>query len=130
MWRVGRNPIAPLRIPPLRQLQSTTMPNYRRARVAGATYFFTVNLLQRRSRLLAEPIDALQAAIAWVRAQHPVHVDGWVVNPEHFNPVTHGWAKRVADWPNSSFAQYVEAGIYPVDWGGGAVAEFSAGERG
>ena len=63
------------------------MPNYRRATVAGATYFFTVNLLQRRSRLLIQHIDVLQEAIEWVRVVHPIHVDAWVVLPEHLHVV-------------------------------------------
>lgn len=176
------------------------MPNYRRATVAGATYFFTVNLLERRSRMLIQHIGILQEAIEWVRVVHPIHVDAWVVLPEHmhvvwslppgdsnyalrwssikrrfskalpvtewrsavrmgrgergiwqrrywehlirderdyerhldyihYNPVKHGWVKRTADWPHSSFRQYVDVGIYPADWGGGVVTDVSAGER-
>jgi putative transposase len=33
------------------------MPNYRRAFVAGGCWFFTVNLFDRKSRLLVEHID-------------------------------------------------------------------------
>ncbi len=36
----------------------------------------------------------------------------------HYNPVKHGLVKRVCDWPHSTFARYVEKGVYPVDWGG------------
>ena len=36
----------------------------------------------------------------------------------HFNPVKHGHARRVADWPHSTFHAYVERGVYPSDWGG------------
>jgi putative transposase len=36
----------------------------------------------------------------------------------HFNPVKHGWVQQVADWPFSTFHQYVGSGIYPPDWGG------------
>ena len=36
----------------------------------------------------------------------------------HFNPVRHGLANRVVEWPYSSFHQYVARGMYPVDWGG------------
>lgn len=35
----------------------------------------------------------------------------------HYNPVKHGHALRPADWRFSSFARYVERGIYPPDWG-------------
>lgn len=34
----------------------------------------------------------------------------------HRNPVKHGWAKRVGDWPNSTFHAYVRRGLYPTDW--------------
>jgi putative transposase len=38
------------------------MPDYRRNRVPGGTFFFTVNLLDRRSDLVTQ-IDALCGAI-------------------------------------------------------------------
>jgi len=38
------------------------MPNYRRLRVPGATYFFTVTLADRRSTVLTDRIDLLCAA--------------------------------------------------------------------
>lgn len=38
----------------------------------------------------------------------------------HFNPVKHGHVVRVADWSYSSFHRYVERGICPSDWAGGA----------
>jgi putative transposase len=36
----------------------------------------------------------------------------------HFNPVKHGLVSRVADWPHSSFHQYVRREELPADWGG------------
>jgi len=59
------------------------MPDYRRNRVPGETYFFTVNLLERRERLLVEHVDALRNAVRQVRAQRPFHIDAWVVLPDH-----------------------------------------------
>jgi putative transposase len=53
------------------------MPDYRRNRVAGGTYFFTVNLLERRLSLLTDHIDALRAAVRLVRARRPFYIDGW-----------------------------------------------------
>ena len=41
----------------------------------------------------------------------------------HYNPVKHGRVARPTDWPYSSFGRYVEAGIYPADWGGSGVEE-------
>ncbi|EPZ15061.1 hypothetical protein M622_16995 [Thauera terpenica 58Eu] len=34
----------------------------------------------------------------------------------HWNPVRHGLATRPDEWPYSSFARFVQAGIYPADW--------------
>jgi putative transposase len=39
------------------------MPHYRRNRVPGGTFFFTVNLLDRRSDLLVTRIDALRDSV-------------------------------------------------------------------
>ena len=36
----------------------------------------------------------------------------------HYNPVKHGFAAGVADWPHSSFHRYVTEGILPADWAG------------
>ncbi len=40
------------------------MSRYRRAQVRGATYFFTVNLLNRRSDLLVRHIDLLRKTVS------------------------------------------------------------------
>ncbi len=61
------------------------MPNYRRLRVPGGTYFFTVNLLDRRSDLLTAHIGELRKAVRLVRAVQPFHIDAWVVLPEHMH---------------------------------------------
>jgi REP element-mobilizing transposase RayT len=53
------------------------MPNYRRNRVPGRTYFFTVNLFDRRSDLLVAQIDVLRATVRNVRAHLPFHIDGF-----------------------------------------------------
>lgn len=63
------------------------MPNYRRAWVPGGTYFFTVNLLERRRRLLVERIDALGDAFRAARAARPFAMPAWVVLPDHLHCV-------------------------------------------
>lgn len=35
----------------------------------------------------------------------------------HYNPVKHGYVDAPEQWPFSSFHRYVQAGIYPPDWG-------------
>jgi putative transposase len=176
------------------------MPDYRRNRVPGGTYFFTVNLLERSNALLVSRVDALRDAIRKVRAARPFHIDAWVVLPDHMhavwtlppedtdysarwkaikiafakaipkteslspvrtakgergiwqrrfwehtirdeqdyaahvdyihiNPVKHGLASCVADWPYSSFHRWVAQGAYSSDWAGQGVADVAAGER-
>jgi putative transposase len=63
------------------------MPDYRRCRIPGATYFFTVNLLDRHSRLLVTHIDLLREAVARARRSRPFYVDAWVVLPDHMHCV-------------------------------------------
>jgi len=164
------------------------MPNYRRALVPGASWFFTVNLLRRRNNdLLVRGIDALRACVEQERVRRPFVVNAWVVLPEHmhwiwtlpdgdadfptrwrriktafslahpgvevrstarvhrgeraiwqrrywehcirdeadyrrhvdyihYNPVKHGWVRRAADWPHSSFRHFVARGVYAEDW--------------
>ena len=164
------------------------MPNYRRACTLGASWFFTVNLLQRRNNeLLVRNIDMLRACVARERARRPFVVNAWVVLPEHmhwiwtlpdgdadfatrwrriktdfsrahpglervsidrqrrgeraiwqrrywehcirdetdyrhhvdyihYNPVKHGWVRRAADWPHSSFRHFVARGVYDEGW--------------
>ncbi len=167
------------------------MANYRRAFIAGGTYFFTVNLADRRLALLTENIGLLRTAFRMVRPQHPFAIEAAVILPDHlhmiwtlpgsdadfatrwrliksafshcvphfeaisasraakgergiwqrrywehtvrneddftrhldyihFNPVKHGHAARVQDWPYSSFRRWVRLGAYPEDWAGDA----------
>jgi len=169
------------------------MTAYRRCRIPGGTFFFTVNLADRRRRLLIDHIDTLRTAFRDTRNAHPFTIRAVVVLPEHihclwelptgnsdystrwrqiksafskalpkverlsasrakkhecgiwqrrfwehsirndadfaahfddihFDPVKHGWVKRVRDWPYSSFHRYVQLGLYPLDWGGEGVA--------
>jgi putative transposase len=176
------------------------MTEYRRVSAPGATWFFTVNLAERKgNRLLVERIADLRTAFDSVRRRHPFHLDAIVVLPDHlhciwtlppgdrdfsirwglikgrfsrsietgerispsrtkrgerglwqrrfwehlirneddlarhldyihWNPVKHGWAQRVADWPHSSFHTYVRRGMYTEDWGGENVATIKVGE--
>jgi putative transposase len=63
------------------------MVRYRRNFVAGAVYFFTVTLADRRSKALVDHIDALRAAIRTTRQSHPFEIDAVVVLPEHLHIV-------------------------------------------
>ena len=50
------------------------MPDYRRYRIPGGTYFFTVNLLERHPNdLLIRHIDVLRQAVKETRKRRPFH---------------------------------------------------------
>ncbi|WP_198263426.1 REP-associated tyrosine transposase [sulfur-oxidizing endosymbiont of Gigantopelta aegis] len=62
------------------------MTNYRRAKIEGASYFFTVNLEQRsQNNLLIEHIESLRNAFHQVRNKHPFTIDAIVILPEHLH---------------------------------------------
>ena len=63
------------------------MPDYRRHRVPGGTYFFTINLLERRADLLVRHIEPLREAVKGTRAERPFHIDAWAVLPDHMHCV-------------------------------------------
>lgn len=58
---------------------------YRRANIKGACYFFTINLLDRKSKLLVDEFDKLRDVINEVKADHPFQLDAMVVMPEHIH---------------------------------------------
>ena len=168
------------------------MSRYRRSLVTGGMFFFTVNLADRKSRMLLDEIKRFRHASDLVRVRHPFKTIAYCVLldhlhaiwqlPEgdadfgtrwstikrtfsaglatgsgrsaskiakrekgiwqrrfwehqirddadlqrhvdyvHFNPVKHGYAARVSDWPHSSFHEYVKRGWLPSDWAGTAV---------
>ena len=158
------------------------MPHYRRSRTAGATFFFTLVLTDRTSRLLTTEIERLRKAYRAVQGKYPFETIAICVLPDHlhavwrlpegdanfglrwslikrsfssglpaasgrseskilkrekgiwqrrfwehqirddldlqrhvdyvhYNPVKHGLAQQVKDWPHSSFHRHVEKGV-------------------
>lgn len=81
------------------------MSNYRRNRVPGGTYFFTVNLLDRKSSLLTDHIAELRDAVRSVRQRQPFHIDAWVVLPEHMHAI---WTLPLDDEEYSSRWQAIK----------------------
>ncbi|WP_344762276.1 REP-associated tyrosine transposase [Actimicrobium antarcticum] len=60
---------------------------YRRADLPGATYFFTVNLANRNSRLLVDHVEVLRNAIRKIRQSHPFEIIAIVILPEHLHAI-------------------------------------------
>ncbi len=107
------------------------MTAYRRLRIPGATYFFTVCLQDRGACTLVENVDLLRAAYAKTVLEFPVTCHAMVVLPNHLHAVwtepdgevhfserwrlikarfTHGMAGSFA--PNESMQRKRERGIW------------------
>src|SRR5690606_39316563 len=63
------------------------MVRYRRNRVPGATYFFTVTLRDRNSDLLVRHVGELRTAWRRAHERYPHQVVAAVVLPEHLHAV-------------------------------------------
>jgi putative transposase len=63
------------------------MTDYRRYRLNGGTYFFTVNLADRNRVLLTERIDTLRESFRVVKEAHPFEIDAIVIMPEHLHTI-------------------------------------------
>ena len=67
------------------QVYYRVVTDYRRNFVPGGSFFFTVNLADRRSRLLTQRIDLLRRAFRYARGAHPFTLDAIVVLPDHLH---------------------------------------------
>lgn len=62
------------------------MTEYRRFQHPGATWFFTVNLAERKNNhLLVDRVDELKMAFADVKRRNPFHIDAAVILPDHLH---------------------------------------------
>lgn len=62
------------------------MTNYWRLYTPNSTWFFTVNLAERKNnQLLIEHIDSLRAAFRYVKTRHDFHINAIVILPEHLH---------------------------------------------
>ena len=81
---------------------------YRRSDVLGATYFFTVNLHDRRNTLLVDEIDKLRNVINRVKKQHPFKLDAMVVLPDHLHAM---WTLPINDNNYANRWMLIKAGF-------------------
>jgi putative transposase len=62
------------------------MRTYKRIRIQGGAYFFTLTLAERRGNdLLVRHISALRAAFRRTLADHPMAIEAIVVLPDHLH---------------------------------------------
>ena len=64
-----------------------TMSRYRRSQILGGTYFFTVALANRQSKLLVEHIEALRQAYRRANELHPFTTVAICILPEHIHAI-------------------------------------------
>ena len=87
---------------PHNQQPREPMVEYRRPRITGGSYFFTVNCAERRgNRTLTENIDVLRQSFGKVKRGHPFSIDAIVVLPEHLHCIftlPHGDADFKTRW--------------------------------
>ena len=73
---------------------SQTNDRHRRIYIPGSSWFFTVNLAERRNNhLLAEKIDLLRTAFRYVKERKPYRIDAIVIMPDHLHSTA--WMQEV-----------------------------------
>ena len=71
------------------------MTDYRRAYVPGASWFFTVNLAERRgNRWLIDKINELRLAFTYTQQRRPFRIEAVVILPDHLHCI---WTLPVDD---------------------------------
>jgi putative transposase len=81
---------------------------YRCADVAGGTYFFTVNLAERKRTLLVDHVDALRKVMQEVKLAHPFHIDAMVILPDHLHAL---WTLPAGDCDYPTRWMLIKAGF-------------------
>jgi putative transposase len=79
---------------------------YRRNRIEGGTYFFTVTLKNRTSTLLVDHVDSLFRAIRAAKRVRPFRIDALVILPEHLHAI---WTLPPGDHDYSGRWQGIKA---------------------
>jgi putative transposase len=105
------------------------MTNYRRNFIPGGSYFFTVNLAERRLRLLTEHIGSLRAAFRDTRAAHPFAIEAIVVLPDHLHAI---WILPEDDFDFATRWRLIKSAFSRALTGGERISasRTSKGERG
>ena len=63
------------------------MPQYRRANVAGGTFFFTVTIANRSDDLLIREVDRLRHIYRTVQHRHPFETIAICILPDHLHAI-------------------------------------------
>jgi len=95
------------------------MPNYRRWRLRGGTYFFTICLADRRSSLLTDHVALLREAYLSAQIAAPFTSDAMVVLPDHIHavwtlpPGDADYSRRIGHLKSAFSRKLRRAGLVP-----------------
>ena len=84
------------------------MVHYRRIRLEGGTYFFTVTLADRRARVLTDHVDLLRSVFRRVQTARPFAIVAMVVLPDHLHAI---WTLPAGDADYSGRWRAIKAGF-------------------
>jgi putative transposase len=84
------------------------MPQYRRAKISGFTFFFTVVLADRSSALLVEQIDRLRTVYRLARERRPFETIAICVLPDHLHAI---WSLPEGDGDFSTRWSLIKSGF-------------------
>src|SRR5438128_11401968 len=71
------------------------MPRYRRAKLSGGTFFFTVAIANRRDDLLVREIERLRRAYHLIQQRRPFETIAICILPDHLHAI---WSLPENDW--------------------------------
>jgi putative transposase len=104
------------------------MAQYRRAKINGSIFFFTVVVADRSSNLLVEHIDRLRQAYRVVQERRPFETIAVCVLPDHVHAI---WALPEGDADFSTRWSLIKSGFSRgVDAGERSESKISKREKG
>src|SRR5689334_9066245 len=84
------------------------MPQYRRAKINGSIFFFTVVLADRSSTLLVDETDRLRKVYRLVHERHPFETVAICILPDHIHAI---WALPEGDADFSTRWSLIKSGF-------------------
>jgi putative transposase len=84
------------------------MPQYRRAKIEGSVFFFTVVLTDRSSNLLVDQIDRLRRTYRMVQERRPFETIAICILPDHIHSL---WALPEGDADFSTRWSLIKSGF-------------------
>jgi putative transposase len=98
------------------------MPDYRRVKLKGATYFFTLVVYQRQHIFSSpKPISLLTESIDRIKTYHPFNIEAYCILPDHIHFIwslaedDNNYSMRIAQIKRRFSKQFAEIFDLPKD---------------